>query len=172
MAAPSRRLHILHAAAVVVRREGAEALTLDAVAAEAGVSKGGLLYHFPTKDALIQGMLVAALDRFDDDLAQQAQGEPGDLGRAYLRVTAAAGSEDPTLIAAFAQRPEIIEPMRERYARWTAALLEDAKDPVEAWVMRLTADGLWLADALNLSPPDSALRAKIADYFSPPRASR
>ncbi len=172
MAAPSRRLHLLHAAATVVRRAGAEALTLDAVATEAGVSKGGLLYHFPTKEALIQGMLVAALDHFEAELAQQPQQEPGDLGRAYLRVTAAATAEDSTLIAAIAQRPELIEPMRERYTRWTAALLEDARDPVEAWVMRLTADGLWLADALNLAPPDATLRAQINAYFSAPQASR
>ena len=40
------RKRLLDAAAAVVRRDGAGALTLDAVAAEAGVSKGGLLYHF------------------------------------------------------------------------------------------------------------------------------
>ena len=47
------RKRLLDAAAVVVRRDGAQALTLDAVAAEAGVSKGGLLYHFKTKRELL-----------------------------------------------------------------------------------------------------------------------
>ncbi len=169
MAAPSRRSHLLQAAAAVVRRSGAEALTLDAVAAEAGVSKGGLLYHFPTKDALIQGLLVAALDQFDQALAQQPRTQPGDLGRAYLQVTALGASEDASLVAAIAQRPELIEPMRSRYQQWTAELVADARSPVEAWVMRLTADGMWLADVLDLAPPDAELRAQILAYFTPPQ---
>ena len=172
MSTPSRRTSLLRAAAAVVRRAGAEALTLDAVAAEAGVSKGGLLYHFPTKDALIQGLLVAALDRFDDALASQPRIEPGDLGRAYLGITAVGASEDSSLIAVIAQRPELMAPMRARYTQWTAALVADAADPVEAWVMRLTADGLWLADMLDLAPPDADLRAKILSYFSKSQAAQ
>jgi DNA-binding transcriptional regulator YbjK len=40
MARPSRRAALLDAAVAVIRRDGARSLTLDAVAAEAGVSKG------------------------------------------------------------------------------------------------------------------------------------
>lgn len=50
----SKRTTILQVACRLVRKLGASHLTLDAVAKEAGVSKGGLLYHFPTKEALIQ----------------------------------------------------------------------------------------------------------------------
>ena len=39
MASPSRRPLLLQAAHTIARRDGAEAVTLDAVAAEAGVSK-------------------------------------------------------------------------------------------------------------------------------------
>jgi AcrR family transcriptional regulator len=49
--------------AQVVQARGAGSLTLEAVADVAGVSKGGLLYHFPTKDALIDGMVADALAR-------------------------------------------------------------------------------------------------------------
>ena len=38
-------------------KTGAGKLTLDAVAERAGLSKGGLLYNFPTKDALLQAMI-------------------------------------------------------------------------------------------------------------------
>ena len=41
---------ILSAAANLVLRKGASRMTLEAVAREAGVSKGGLLYHFPSKE--------------------------------------------------------------------------------------------------------------------------
>ena len=43
------RQAILEAAERVVTEAGAAHLTLDAVAGKAGVSKGGLLYHFPSK---------------------------------------------------------------------------------------------------------------------------
>lgn len=53
----NRRDAILVAAADIVREKGAGHLTLDAVSARANVSKGGLLYHFQTKEALLQAMV-------------------------------------------------------------------------------------------------------------------
>ena len=44
--ASSSREKILDAAVQVAIRDGILAMTLDAVAREAGVSKGGLIYHF------------------------------------------------------------------------------------------------------------------------------
>ena len=71
------RKRLLDAAAAVVRRDGAGALTLDAVAAEAGVSKGGLLYHFPTKEAMI-AVLLERLDRLlAEDVAAMAAAPEG-----------------------------------------------------------------------------------------------
>ena len=45
----SKRIQLLEAAAAIVNEQGSEYLTLDAVAHKAGVSKGGLLYHFKNK---------------------------------------------------------------------------------------------------------------------------
>src|SRR3954454_9447968 len=53
----STRERILDSASELVREVGSGRLTLDAVAERAGLSKGGLLYNFPSKDALLQGML-------------------------------------------------------------------------------------------------------------------
>ena len=55
--AVSSRERILAATVQVALRDGVSAMTLDAVAREAGVSKGGLLYHFASKDELIAAML-------------------------------------------------------------------------------------------------------------------
>jgi len=44
---------IIAAARRIVQRDGVAHLTIEAVAREAGFSKGGVLYHFPTKDSLI-----------------------------------------------------------------------------------------------------------------------
>jgi AcrR family transcriptional regulator len=58
----SSRERILDAAAELVRELGAAKLTLDAVAERAELSKGGLLYNFPSKDALLQGMLERIIE--------------------------------------------------------------------------------------------------------------
>ena len=71
---PSRREELLDAAIRVIRRDGAQKLTLDAVAAEAGVSKGGILYHFATKRALVDGLIERWIDDFDRRL-EAADGE-------------------------------------------------------------------------------------------------
>ena len=49
---------VLDAAEAVVVRQGIGNLTLDAVASEAGISKGGLLHHFASKDRLIEAMVL------------------------------------------------------------------------------------------------------------------
>ena len=63
----SKRDVLLRAAASTVAEHGYAALTLDAVGAAAGVSKGGVLYHFPTKDALVAGLIEDLAQRFEAD---------------------------------------------------------------------------------------------------------
>ena len=54
----SARDRVLDAYETLLIEAGPGAATLDAVAAAAGVSKGGLLYHFASKDALAAGLLA------------------------------------------------------------------------------------------------------------------
>ena len=70
MRSNNKRNKILEAAFTVVAEQGAIRLTIDAVAAESGFSKGGVLYHFRSKNALLTGMLAhlvdAILNRIED----------------------------------------------------------------------------------------------------------
>ena len=50
------RDQLLDAAEAVIAREGAAGLTIDAVAKEMGITKGGVQYCFGTKDALIDAI--------------------------------------------------------------------------------------------------------------------
>ena len=64
--AQDTRERILFGAEEVVLRDGVAHLTLEAAASEAGISKGGILYHFPTRAALVAAMverLSAAIQR-------------------------------------------------------------------------------------------------------------
>jgi AcrR family transcriptional regulator len=160
---PSRRTQLLDAAVAVIRRDGAAALTLDAVAAEAGVSKGGVLYHFASKRALIDGLL----GRWLDDFEAQLTGE--DLLTAYVHACDLEGA-DPDhsasefgLLAGMIEEPEVLEIARERYGEWMARMLAGARDPVDAWLVRLAADGLWYSDLLGIAAPQGADRRRLIE---------
>lgn len=60
---------ILEAADAVLRKGGARALTIDAVAAEAGLSKGGVLHHYASKDALILALVARKLTELREGIA-------------------------------------------------------------------------------------------------------
>ncbi|MDX7949581.1 TetR/AcrR family transcriptional regulator [Lichenihabitans sp. Uapishka_5] len=68
---------ILAAAEAVVARDGFGGLTLDGVAAAAGISKGGLLYHFRSKDALIVAVAARKLDLLSEGMDRAAAARRG-----------------------------------------------------------------------------------------------
>jgi AcrR family transcriptional regulator len=161
------RARLLDAASAVVQRDGAQALTLDAVAAEAGVSKGGLLYHFASKRELLDAMLAGWLEEFAAEI-DAAAGEEG-FGGGYVRASDMSGwaaadrATEFGLLAAMVAEPDALDDVRARYAEWQARIVDEADDPVRATVARLAADGLWLADLLGLAPPAGELREQVLD---------
>ncbi|MCX5496047.1 helix-turn-helix domain containing protein [Kaistia dalseonensis] len=65
------RADILAAAEAVIGKHGSAALTIDAVAHEAGRSKGGVLYHFPSKENLVDALIdrsIAEIEHMMVDL--------------------------------------------------------------------------------------------------------
>ena len=42
-------------------------------------------------------------------------------------------------------------------------MLEDVADPVDAWVVRLAADGLWYSDLFGIAPPEGADRGRLIE---------
>jgi AcrR family transcriptional regulator len=161
MARPSRRAQLLDAAIAVIRRDGAQKLTLDAVAAEAGVSKGGVLYHFGSKRALIEGLL----DHWLDDRESRLDGP--DLAAAYVRSCDVGGFDPRTtawefaLLAALIEDPDVLEVARERQQAWMERLLDSAPTREDAWLVRLAADGLWYSDLLGIAPPQGDDRRRL-----------
>ncbi|MGH3146901.1 MAG: TetR/AcrR family transcriptional regulator [Rubrobacter sp.] len=166
------RRRLLGAAERLVAREGAHRLTLEAVAREADMSKGSLLYHFPTKDALVSGMIGDLIRAFEGSMDTRLRGEgdePGRWSRAYARGTfeEEQGRRDlevgAGLLAAVANDPTLLEPLREGYERWQSRAVRDGIDPALATVVRLASDGLWVADLLGLAPPTGDLRRKVME---------
>jgi AcrR family transcriptional regulator len=171
MGTQTTRRKILDAAFSLVKREGVARLTIEAVAQEAGLSKGGVLYHFRSKESLIQAMVASLVERFQDDIEtarrEEPDGErsaPGSWLRAFIRASAGPieGDEDTAaLLAAVAIDPSLLAPLQEQYARWQAQAESDGVDPALATVIRLALDGLWMADLFRLAAPQNALRDQV-----------
>ena len=113
---------LLDAAEAVVFREGAGQFTIDAVAAEAGVSKGGVLYAFSTKDALIDALFERVFASFDESI-ESFINEAGDSpeNRVKAHVLANQGAKEPVagrmtaLIINFMRSPEYRQEAAEYY---------------------------------------------------------
>jgi len=171
-AATKRR--ILDASERVVLRDGVGHLTLEAASAEAGLSKGGVLYHFPTRDALVAAMVARIIEQFDEDIASYLPEPgtpdaalPGTYARAYLRATlepVTPGEErlGAALLAAAAAEPELVVPLQEAAAGWQARLVDDGLDPATATLLRLACDGLWLCGLFGLAVPSGALLDQVS----------
>lgn len=145
----TRRL-VLDAAATVVRRTGPTA-TLDAVATEAGLSKGGLVYHFPSKDALLLALATDQAERFRAAVAESLDPDdeaPGRLTRAYVRTcldetTDPHGLRDDILLTAqLMTSPDVRALARDDQDRWEADLADDGLPAHVLELVLAAADGV------------------------------
>ncbi|NJP11333.1 MAG: TetR/AcrR family transcriptional regulator [Leptolyngbyaceae cyanobacterium RU_5_1] len=162
---------ILEAACTVLVEKGLEALTLDAVAREAEVSKGGLLYHFPNKDALMLGLVNYLADGFERDLQAEfeqddAPGTPGQWTRAYIQATLRFDKQRFALIVsllnAAAKIPSLLEVVQEHEMRWQQRMQSDSLNPVRATIAQLAIDGLWFNEVLEMGL-DEPLRTQVIE---------
>jgi len=161
---------LLNAAGQVVARDGVRNLTLEAVAKEAGVSKGGLLYHFPSKSALIEAFIARLACRCEQNQAKclESDSAPGAFTRAYLtaRMDRPNPQDQPThsaLLAAAGTDPQYLAPFRERFSQWQSQLENDGIDPVIATLVRLAIDGLCLDRLLGMPMPRGELLQQVFD---------
>lgn len=171
----NKRVLIIEAAEAVVRKQGVGRLTLSEVAEKAGISKGGLLYHFPSKDALIKGMLDYAMDTFEEYIVQyQAKDKlPGSWMRGYIKGTFPSSgnvlresASASALIASISHNPALLEHYRNLQAKWFEhTMQQDSMDVMTAQVIQMATDGLWLNEALGMTPLGQAQRKKFIDHL-------
>lgn len=154
------RDRILDAALNVIGEAGACRMTLDAVAAAAEVSKGGLLYHFPDKESLLRGVLDRHLDRRKRWMEQHKTGAGiADLIHArvdVVRMPETAPAALP-LLGVLALEPKLLARPQAESATMMARLRSDPKHFVDALLLTLASTGLIVSEALGtvtLSPDE------------------
>ena len=147
-------------------------LTISSVATAARVSKGGLLYHFPTKDDLVIGVLSDTLEDFINRMDQFSakDTQPGGRLRAFIACSFSNGGATTDVGAALlsgilaTEKPvsrKILDIYKNRMSAWTEKMLNDGVEASTAIFIVLAADGLFLNEALGIRPLSAARRKQF-----------
>ncbi|WP_174185951.1 TetR/AcrR family transcriptional regulator [Nocardia barduliensis] len=169
------RDRILDALETLLLEKGMSQVTLENVAATAGVSKGGLLYHFKSKDALLAGLVRRLADRAGKQLdAAVAKGDS--VAEWYLQTPNPGNAADAVelelyrsmlatmrTIDATPEPDEVQQALAELMNTWSDGLDEEVADPVRADIIRLVGDGVYLRALLGLPPIDPARYRQVVD---------
>ena len=135
------------------------------------MSKGGVFYHFASKDALIEGMLSDLIARFEAEHQKQKERDsamPGAWTRAYIRATfpsepSANPDASSALIAAVAGDPTLLSVFQDKMVEWQAQIEQDGLDKIDATLVRLAVDGLWYAELFGAAPLSKTDRQRVIE---------
>jgi AcrR family transcriptional regulator len=161
----SARDRVLDSFVAIVCADGERPATLDAVAARAGVSKGGLLYHFGSKAALVEGLCERLADLSALDIERMRAAEDGPA-RYFVENCQFVGSElDLALLAASrlqqAGYEEAGRTLDETENAWLATLVDALGDVPTAQAVKLLGDGLYHAASLGAASDVRPDRASV-----------
>lgn len=157
------RQQLLHSAARLATEKGAASVTVSAVAQAAGVTKGGFFHHFPSKQALIEGLFNDVIQRLDEDLNHFMAQDPQAFGRftrAYVK-SAFLDNQTESCRAVLNLSLNSDNGLTRRWDSWLASRLQqhqqtDSHPQLE--VVRLAADGMWFTSWLKRSSAAESFR--------------
>lgn len=153
---------IVKAAAQLVAEQGVHKLTIESVARQAGLSKGGVLYHYPTKQALLTGMLDELINTMQ--ARRDKAGEVSGL-EAMLRTLALDDDSDRPLslaiLAVSAQQPELLSPAKDYYKDRIREINREATDEDMAGILLLALEGMRLLNMLDINPWSKSATRRI-----------
>ncbi|WEX10463.1 TetR/AcrR family transcriptional regulator [Chelativorans sp. AA-79] len=139
------RQKILKAATELAKMEGSAHLSLDAVAARAGISKGGLLYNFPTKSALLKALVQQYIDDFQAALDERTKTGGRTLVAEYFAVAVEElhkKTPPPSgILAAMAEDPDLLAPIR-TFSRDILDRMKSETDEASVLLTFLVLEGL------------------------------
>lgn len=180
--ATSTRDRILTALRTLLAGGGTDAATLENVAAEAGVSKGGLLYHFPSKQELFRGLLEQTRDSVAAELGGLESGD--DVVRTFLEYSSPRDEEERGFIAALITgirnergahdddgNPDdtsdddyqVAGLFADIFAAWEEPIRAAVPEPVTAEIILQVGNGMYLAAVCGLPAPDPDLTGRLVD---------
>lgn len=168
MRSNNKRVDILEAALTVVEEKGANHLTIDAVAEAAGFSKGGVLYHYGSKKALLTGMLNHLIDANKNRLANESTTEKplAVMLRQENRMTRKERRASLALVAAGSENPELLSPAKSYLRELIEEISDGASNPEEIITLFLANEGLRFLDIFEINPLTSDQVKSVTRYLS------
>ncbi|WP_075657457.1 TetR/AcrR family transcriptional regulator [Pseudochrobactrum sp. B5] len=164
------RSQLLQSAADIAVGQGVQAVTMDSVAQHAGVSKGALQYHFPSKQKLLDALFDEVSAATSEALAATIADDPDEHGRearTYLTVTTREASESGyqntwrVLLAAMMAEPKIREPWSRRLRQMNRPDPLPEERAARLMICRLAADGIWINELLGSIEMSPTLKAEV-----------
>jgi AcrR family transcriptional regulator len=175
---------ICDAAIQITVRDGLLAMTLDAVAKEAGISKGGVMYHFPSKDELVRGVLDYFSQQCETMLMRRVVDDPEPRlrwARCMLDCMfpespeADAHTDDGQMSSEVLSRffmamltgavtcPAAMQPLRQLATRMRNRFMSDPKEGMEQILVWLAIDGLFLWQFMGIIDNDDPMIAQVGE---------
>ncbi|MFE6861812.1 TetR/AcrR family transcriptional regulator [Nocardia sp. NPDC057668] len=163
------RAKILDGALELLRVENGGSITLDAAAKQVGLTKPGLMYHFPTKEALMLGVVDHVAARWERKLIDHLGCEPQQASAtqriaSYVEValTGSFDRADFAICADAVYHPALTTTWVARFEPWLALPPElSAAQRARLTAARLLADGYWTAAATGVFPVPEHERAAL-----------
>lgn len=170
---PSNRSKILDAAVRVIHRDGIIGVTFDSVAAEAGVTRGGMMYHFPAREALIQSIHEHLASQWEASLElvagkPKSQATSKERAIAYARTSSRSANRAELLSALQAgESPAAAAPWEAVLEGWASPPPQTPDDlsALAPFIARLAADGLWMYESLTGKQLPDRIRDLIAEQI-------
>jgi AcrR family transcriptional regulator len=144
------RSKLIECAVRIIVEQGPNAVTIQAVADAAGVTKGGLLHHFQDKNQLSKAVskyLLSQMDAEIDQLMSQDSVKYGRFTRAYINAIsidlASAQNEQWIALAIYSITEPELKSMWNEWIEEKQRLHYDTDSDQMLQVLRYAADGIW-----------------------------
>lgn len=143
------RARIVAAAEALALERGPGNISIEAVAAKAGLSKGGVLYHFRTKADLLAALVSRHIEA-RQEIVERSLAAIGSRANALAEALVESHRQDVArpappasgLLAAVAENPEFLDPLRAHHHETLARLRHESADPDLATVVFLAIEGM------------------------------
>lgn len=164
---PRARLKILDAAERIVKERGAANLTYEELVQESGISRGGITYHFGTKEDLLRALVARDLEQglaAEAAMRERVGDQPGAELIALIRTWCTPDSERRRFVAgmlsAVAHDRSLLDPVRRHHATECAGRCWDGA-AIDLSILQLAAEGLFWSEQFGCSELPADQRARV-----------
>ena len=168
---PKARQKVIDASRRIVMERGAGALTFDEIAQVSGLTRGGITYHFPTKQHLLRALVAHDIEQWKHVEADNCPGDCPTETAELIAFIRAHTSEEPDrrrfvagMLSAATLDPPILDPARD-YERARMADIDWTQQNLKLQVLRMAAMGLFWADLFECPDVPAEARRRMVEVL-------